>query len=471
MPTRDAQRGRRAAVVVSLLLVGVVTAVVGPAVAQETTEGPIVVDPNGDGDFQTIQAAVDAAAAGDTIEVRPGTYSETVRINRSVELIASRGATLDGTSLGPRARGITILGDSEPTIQGFTITGYQVGIAAADTSGNWVVTGVTIRNTSVVGLRATRATGGWSVLDTTIRNTAIGVGALRSGGNWTLLGVTIDEATGVGVNARLSTGDWRIQDTVVTNTTAGSVLSAPWAGTGVYAANASGAWTISNSALWNNSRAAVDATGAVPAGKASDNWWGGGPAGDACRGNVDCADALDQRPSNTGNTGPSSGQLTPSDDGGGGLPLVGSLPLVQIGVVVLLVVGGFLAVQVLDIDDLVAQAKDLADGDLPGGLLGGSGGGGGGGGGGRKGTIGLVNADSRPVTCRVRCRTDDGVAFQYDLQLNAEEQREARELPAAGPFEIAVQVESGAGETQTFEQGGTDVIVRVAANGVEVQAA
>ncbi|MCX6661494.1 MAG: right-handed parallel beta-helix repeat-containing protein [Euryarchaeota archaeon] len=45
-----------------------------------------IVDDEGDGDFTSIQAAIDNASAGDTIEVYSGTYIETVIIEKSIEL-------------------------------------------------------------------------------------------------------------------------------------------------------------------------------------------------------------------------------------------------------------------------------------------------------------------------------------------------------------------------------------------------
>lgn len=46
-----------------------------------------VVAADGSGDFSTIQAAVDAAAAGDTVSVLPGTYTEAIVIDKDLTLV------------------------------------------------------------------------------------------------------------------------------------------------------------------------------------------------------------------------------------------------------------------------------------------------------------------------------------------------------------------------------------------------
>ena len=45
-----------------------------------------IVDDEGDGDFTSIQAAIDNASADDTIDVYSGTYTESLFINKSIEL-------------------------------------------------------------------------------------------------------------------------------------------------------------------------------------------------------------------------------------------------------------------------------------------------------------------------------------------------------------------------------------------------
>src|SRR5512132_1383400 len=83
----------------------------------------------------TIQAAVDVAQAGDTIQVPPGTYRESVLVTKSHLTIAgSRAAILDaaGFRVGIRVgSGSISRGGPAPTcpllaVQGFTLRGLTV---------------------------------------------------------------------------------------------------------------------------------------------------------------------------------------------------------------------------------------------------------------------------------------------------------------------------------------------------------
>ncbi len=85
----------------------------------------------------TIQGAIDAALAGDTLDVSAGTYSESVTIDKSLTLTGDPGATgkgdvgpggsapiLDGTGLGNTSAIILDAGVSDVTIEGFVIRNY-----------------------------------------------------------------------------------------------------------------------------------------------------------------------------------------------------------------------------------------------------------------------------------------------------------------------------------------------------------
>ncbi len=92
-------------------------------------------------DFPTIQAAIDASQAGDTVLVGPGTWAESVRLKSGVALTGS-GATQ--TILDARGAAKTLVdftGAQDVSISGFTFRG--VGFAATcgrdvlGCSGNW----------------------------------------------------------------------------------------------------------------------------------------------------------------------------------------------------------------------------------------------------------------------------------------------------------------------------------------------
>ena len=85
----------------------------------------LCVDPHGShGCSTTIQAAVNAAAAGDTISVNPGTYPEVVTISKSVTLQGTNAAATRVDASGqPDAFDIK---SGQVTVTGFTAENAQL---------------------------------------------------------------------------------------------------------------------------------------------------------------------------------------------------------------------------------------------------------------------------------------------------------------------------------------------------------
>ncbi|WP_437579552.1 right-handed parallel beta-helix repeat-containing protein [Sorangium sp. So ce887] len=123
-------------------LLGGLAAAPGPC--GERSSGRTLTVARSGGDHRTIQAGLDAAAAGDTVLVKAGTYNENVSFRRSgtaaagcITLKGEAGAILDGS--GKRGVGINISSKSYIRVAGMTVQNFKgadtpIGIGASGSS-------------------------------------------------------------------------------------------------------------------------------------------------------------------------------------------------------------------------------------------------------------------------------------------------------------------------------------------------
>jgi len=129
----------------ALLVVPLIVSASAPASAVKSTGNVIIVDADGTGSAKgcngskpvptTIQAGVDAAAPGDTVKVCPGSYNESVDINKPLTLQGSH-AGLDQSACKPQINatvvdGTTDQGALKANANNVTIDGFIVEDNAA----------------------------------------------------------------------------------------------------------------------------------------------------------------------------------------------------------------------------------------------------------------------------------------------------------------------------------------------------
>lgn len=87
----------------------------------------LCVNPTGTGGcYSTINAAITAAATGDTVSVMPGTYVQNVTVNKSIVLYGQQGIPCATNILPDTGAGVTFAaGSSGATIEGFTVEASQ----------------------------------------------------------------------------------------------------------------------------------------------------------------------------------------------------------------------------------------------------------------------------------------------------------------------------------------------------------
>ena len=135
--------------IVSIVLAGVISASIIRVSASELKVG-------GEGKYTTISAAVNAANAGDTILVSPGTYVENIAIDKPLKIVSTGGAQATVVKASDKSKEVFLLGSADITIQGFTITGGNMGVSFGQTS-NCILTNCVV-NGNVFGVYLANAT-------------------------------------------------------------------------------------------------------------------------------------------------------------------------------------------------------------------------------------------------------------------------------------------------------------------------
>jgi hypothetical protein len=129
--------------------------------------------------FQTIQGAVDAATAGDVIQVCPGTYHEQVQVTKPVSLIGvkrdnEKAAVIQPLNMVANTTGISdFLGGNVPVAAAVLVT-ETFNVALKDIIVDGADNGITDCGLILIGIYYRNASG--TISSTSVRNFALGPG-------------------------------------------------------------------------------------------------------------------------------------------------------------------------------------------------------------------------------------------------------------------------------------------------------
>jgi len=184
--------------------------------------------------YTTIQAAIDAASAGDTINVAAGTYAEQVTVDKSLNILGADKSTtiIDGGNSGIVVVSITA---DDVTFSGFTVKNSGSGSGNEAGIGLQEVSGCTVENNIVT-------------------NNFVGIGLVGSTSNTIESNTLTSNYFGVyvGSDAAPSTGN-----TIVGNDVSASiyvVLGSTFTGDGIYADKDCNGNTFSNNIVHGNQK-------------------------------------------------------------------------------------------------------------------------------------------------------------------------------------------------------------------------
>jgi hypothetical protein len=233
------------------------------------------------GDFSSIQAALNAAADGDEIQVSPGTYRENLTITKDVLLRSTNGSGVTVIDGGGAGRVVTIsegASASSATLEGFTIRGgagvsegggISLGSASAAIRGNIIEDNRACNGAGIAIVGGTPRVEANIIRNNTRSGCSGGTGGggilLRTAGSAVVVGNTIENnAIGSGPGGGLSlnaAGTPRIEGNIIRFNTASS------GGGGVYLRNATNADLIQNLVYGNTASSGGGIDWLVPSGQ------------------------------------------------------------------------------------------------------------------------------------------------------------------------------------------------------------
>lgn len=136
---------RAAAVLAATLLLMLALAAAGAgARILLAADGDIVVAQDGSGDYTTITEAIEAAVDGDSILVRPGTYSEFLDITKDITITGEGAVVIEAGKQGDNRLGNRDLGDAGPVWYWERVGEEQAYVVFVDAS-DATLQGVTVR--------------------------------------------------------------------------------------------------------------------------------------------------------------------------------------------------------------------------------------------------------------------------------------------------------------------------------------
>jgi len=222
-----------------------------------------------------IQAAVDAASAGDTVLVNDGTYypDRQISITKNIIVKSINGAenTIVDGGYPTQTNRCFYLNNANPTIDGFTITNANMNNNSGSDWGGGILCyiGGIVQNCNISGNSAGLYGGGvFCHSGGTVQNCTIsGNLAGNNGGGVRCYGGTIQNCTISKNSTRHSGGGVHCSLGTVQNCTI-SENSAHYSGGGVYCADS----TVQNSILWGNNKADYFSSSSINQYNCIENW-------------------------------------------------------------------------------------------------------------------------------------------------------------------------------------------------------